>query len=111
VNTEEYRVDGILENTGWREYWRIQDGVNTEEYRVEGILRNTGWMKYCRIQGGGNNGEYRVEGILENTGWREYRRIQGGRNKYWRIEGVYSGITKKKHKRMDVPGILNYFYN
>ena len=110
MNTEEYRVDGILENTGWREYWRIQDGVNTEEYRVEGILRNTGWMKYCRIQGEGNNGEYRVEGILENTGWREYRRIQGGRNKYWRIEGVYSGITKK-HKRMDVPGILNYFYN
>ena len=42
---------------------------------VEGIQENTGWREYCRIQCGGNNGEYRVEGIQENTGWREYWRI------------------------------------
>ena len=58
-NTEEYSVEGILKNTGWREYWRIQGGGNTEEYRVR---------EYCRIQGGGNTGEYRVEGIVEYTG-------------------------------------------
>ena len=49
-----------------------------------------------------------VEGIQENTWWREYRRIQGGRNKYWRIEGVYSGITKKTQKN-GCPGDLKLF--
>ena len=95
-----YREEGILENTGWREYWRIQGVWNTGEYRVEGIVENTGRREYWRIQGGGNTGEYRVKGILENTGWREY----------WRIQGVYSENTLK-NGCFYILVILNYFYD